>query len=314
MNARTLLLPLPVLLLSTGCVVSHHAVQPSALGTSRRSSELLQLVDQPGPLTVETVASADWKVARSGLINLDNPKAKAAHLDDSPEPIQIYFHVIRHPRFGTFIIDTGVDRAQRDSPKDSLFQGLVAKVMHTEWLVVREPLGDFLAKEKEPIKGVLLTHLHMDHISGMRDVPNDTPLYSGPNETSARSLQNFFVNDLSDKALAGKGALNEWSFQKDADGRFDGVLDVFGDGSLWAIWVPGHTEGSTAYLARTETGPVLFVGDTSHTVWGWDHEVEPGAFTADQHRNADSLEKLRALVAEHPSIAVRLGHQQPATR
>ncbi len=54
---------------------------------------------------------------------------------------------------------------------------------------------------------------------------------------------------------------------------------------------------------------MLFTGDTSHTRWGWENDVEPGTFTADQARNADSLARLRRLVQEHPEIDVRLGHQ-----
>lgn len=300
-------LVLVLLLTATGCVVSHHAVQPSTLGTASRSQSLLQLIDQPGPLTAETVASADWKVARGGLINLDNPKAKQAHLEDGPEPVQIFFHVLRHPKFGTFLIDTGVERAQAGDHENGLFHGLVGSAMHQEWLTVKEPLGDVTTKE--PIAGVLLTHLHLDHIAGMRDVPAATPVYAGPGETGSRALQNFFTNGVTDEALEGKGPINAWQFQPDADGRFDGVIDVFGDGSLFAIYVPGHTAGSTAYLARTESGPVLYVGDTCHTAWGWEHDVEPGEFTADQARNAQSLAKLRALAAEHPKLVVKLGHQ-----
>jgi glyoxylase-like metal-dependent hydrolase (beta-lactamase superfamily II) len=85
---------------------------------------------------------------------------------------------------------------------------------------------------------------------------------------------------------------------------------VFGDGSLWALLVPGHTPGSTAYLARTTKGPVLLTGDTCHTRWGWEHDVAPGSFTADHAANVESLKRLRALVAEHPAIDVRLGHQR----
>jgi N-acyl homoserine lactone hydrolase len=124
-----------------------------------------------------------------------------------------------------------------------------------------------------------------------------------------RSLANGVVRASINRAFAGQSALREWPFQPDPDGRFAGVLDVFGDGSLWAIHVPGHTAGSTAYLARTPNGPVLLTGDTCHTAWGWTHDVEPGTFTADHARNADSLDRLRRLVADHPAIQVRLGHQ-----
>jgi hypothetical protein len=61
-----------------GCNFSSHPTRPSHLGTSRKSSELLAVIEQPGPIEVETVASADWAVERSGVLNLDHPKAKAA--------------------------------------------------------------------------------------------------------------------------------------------------------------------------------------------------------------------------------------------
>ena len=87
------------------------------------------------------------------------------------------------------------------------------------------------------------------------------------------------------------------------------MLDVFGDGSFWAIWVPGHTAGSTAFVARTPNGPVLFTGDACHTTWGWQNGVEPGTFSEDQPKSAVSLSRLEKLVERHPHIDVRVGHQ-----
>jgi hypothetical protein len=37
--------------------------------------------------------------------------------------------------------------------------------------------------------------------------------------------------------------------------------------------------------------------------------VEPGDFTSDHERNLKSLKNMKALVARHPEIEVRLGHQ-----
>ena len=95
----------------------------------------------------------------------------------------------------------------------------------------------------------------------------------------------------------------------DPDGAFDGVVDVFGDRSFYALYVPGHSAGSTAYLARTTKGPVLLVGDACHTRFGWENGVEPGDFSADRERSARSLARLKKLVEAHPEIEVRLGHQ-----
>ena len=292
---------------------SHPAV-PSTLGTARSCAELDAVVDVPGPVSVETVIGADWAVPRAGLINLDNPKAKEAKLADGPEPIVVMFHAVRHPAHGLYLVDTGTERALRDDPDHSVMQGLAASVLHAKDMKVRVATSEWIAAQKEPVRGVFLTHLHTDHISGMRDVPNDVAVYTGPGETTERGMLNVFVRGITDAALAGKGPLQEWTFAPDAGGEFAGVVDVFGDGSFWAIHVPGHTAGSTAYLARTPGGPVLLTGDASHTVWGWQNGVEPGWFSADKKRSAESLARLEAFVGKHPAIEVRLGHQIGALR
>ncbi|MDB5216402.1 MAG: Beta-lactamase-like protein [Myxococcaceae bacterium] len=297
----------------TTCTPTTHGAVASDLGVARTTADLESVVDEPGPVAAETVVGADWEVDRSGLINLNHPEAKAAHLVDGPEPIIIPFHVIRHPRFGLFIVDTGVERALRDDPQHAALSGLAARVMKADKIRVRTDTSSWIAAQKEPLRGVFLTHLHLDHVSGMRDVPDDARVYTGPGESSATGFLNAFVRGPTDAALAGKGALQEWHYAgtgstTDAN-AFAGVVDVFGDRTVWAISVPGHTAGSTAYLARTPAGPVLFTGDACHTAWGWEHGVEPGTFSVDQARSADSLARLRAFVARHPRVDVRPGHQ-----
>ena len=110
-------------------------------------------------------------------------------------------------------------------------------------------------------------------------------------------------------ACGSHAPLREWGFETDPSGRFAGVADVFGDASVWALHVPGHSAGSTAYLVRAPKGPVLLVGDACHTAWGWRNGVEPGDFSHDKPLSRRSLEQLQALVRRHPTIDVRLGHQ-----
>jgi glyoxylase-like metal-dependent hydrolase (beta-lactamase superfamily II) len=88
------------------------------------------------------------------------------------------------------------------------------------------------------------------------------------------------------------------------------VVDVFGDQSVFALWVPGHTPGTTAYLVRSTKGPVLLVGDACHTRWGWENDVEPGGFSADIPASVVGFKQLRALAKEHSQLEVRLGHQR----
>lgn len=288
-----------------GLPASSHAVEPSDLGVVCSESEAVRELGRPGPIALETLVAADWEVPLSGLLNLDAPEARAAGLKDRDEPIQIFFYSVRHPEFGLFVVDTGVEWALANQPEASLLGGLVGDVMHRERIQVKLDMKTWLASQKEPLRGVFLTHMHTDHIEGLPDIPQDVPVYAGRGETHGREFSHAFTASITDQALSGHPPVREWQFP--ADER--GVLDVFGDGSFFALHVPGHTIGSTAYLARTNSGPVLMVGDTCHTAWGWKHGVEPGSFTADQKANRASLRWLKQLVEQHPQIQVRLGHQ-----
>jgi len=293
----------------TGCRASTHATRVATLGKPTSCQAMEALLERPGPIEVETVVGADWAVTRAGLIDLDDPKAKAAGLKDGDEPIQIFVHVVRHPTRGTFLIDSGVSRKLVEDPAGMGIGWVVRKFLHPEKIAVRTDTAALLRREPG-LTGVLLTHLHLDHISGVPDLPAGVPLYSGPGDAAERGFLLMFSQGTMDHLLAGHEALQELPFTPDPSGHFTGVLDLFGDGSLFAILVPGHTAGSVAYVARTPRGPVLFTGDTCHTRWGWEHDVPPGEFSMDHDHNRASLAALRGLAARHPALDVRLGHQR----
>jgi N-acyl homoserine lactone hydrolase len=292
-----------------GCSLSSHTLGKPALGRVSSSAEMERLIDQPGPIQLETINSADWTVALTGLLNLDSPAAIQAGLKDREEPIQVYAHLLKHPQRGYFIVDTGVSQKLVDDPGKEGVNWLVQKVMHLERLHIRKSTGEILQGMDGKLSGVFFSHLHVDHISGMPDIANDVPLYIGATESTETSFKNMFVRGLTDQLLKGKQPLQEWHFQPDPQNKFEGIIDVFEDGSVFVISVPGHTSGSVAFLIRTTRGPVLLTGDACITRWGWDHTVEPGDFTADHEQNLKSLKSMKNLVAMHPQIEVRLGHQ-----
>lgn len=297
------------LLTLTGCAATSHPTTPATLGAPSSTTSLEAVVDQPGPVEVETIVSARWQVDRSGLLDLNDPRARAAGLVDGPEPIDLYIHVLHHPQKGTFLVDSGVERAFVADPSHAVVHGTFGNLAHLERMVVERDMASVVGAPPQPIQGVFLTHLHLDHVLGLRDLPSSVPVFVGAGDAEDTSFMNLFERSVYDAALEGKGALREVRLAPDPDGTFAGVADVFGDGSFWAIAVPGHTPGSLAFVARTPHGPVLFTGDACHTAWGWRHGVGPGTFSDDVPQSAASLARLQRFAARHPALQVRLGHQ-----
>lgn len=297
------------------CTATTHVPRPAKLGRPASVAALTDAIARPGPIRFTRVVAADWVVARSGLVNLDHPTARAAGLVDGDEPIEIFLYVLEHPSAGDFLVDSGVAADFLDGASDAT-SALVESVMGTERLEIHVSTAEWLAGRERPISGVFLTHVHLDHVMGLPDVPIDVPAYVGPGETRARAFLNLFTQGSIDRTIGRARRIEEWGFVVDGaaagspEAFAPAVLDVFGDGSLWAIHVPGHTPGSTAFLVRSTEGPKLLVGDTSHTRWGWENGVEPGSFTADHAANAASLAWLKRLARAHPAIEVHLGHQR----
>ena len=305
---RKLMLVFIVAALSA-CTQTNHPSTPSRLGKPVSSMTMEALIDTPGPIELKTVASADWVADLSGLLNLDDPAALQAGLKDHEESIQIYTHLLRHPTQGFFMVDTGVSKQLVADPAGAGVGLVVRKFGKIEKMQVHEDTSSAIKSQGVPLKGVFLTHLHFDHISGMPDVPKNVPFFTGPGEAAESKFENFFVQGMEDRFFDARPAIQEFQFTRDPDRKLEGVIDVFGDGSLFAILTPGHTEGHVSYLARTPTGPVLLTGDACHTRWGWEHGVEPGSYTFDRERERKSLLALKALSERHPKMIVKLGHQ-----
>ena len=276
-----------------------------------RRADLVAALAQPGTVELETINSADWAVERSGLINLGNPVAKEAGLVDGDEQIQVFFHVIRHPTKGTFIVDTGRgDGAARRAGEVGDERAGAQRHAHGEADGAPGPgrVGGEGGASSTASSSPTCTSITSPAWPTCRRA---RPVFTGPGEAKDSQFMYLFVRGSADQALEGKPALSEWQFTADAAGalrrRAGRLRGRLGVGALGAR---ATRPGSTAYLVRTTKGPVLLTGDASHTRWGWEHHVEPGTFTGDAPRGVESFQKLQAFAAAHPEIEVRLGHQR----
>lgn len=297
-------LVMPVVLLGApGCatVATVHPRAAADLGTASRGSALEASLTRPGVVGFEQVAFARWTAGRAAFIDRDDPRTAA--VPKGTEGATIFAYVIDHPRFGRYLIDGGVSR-----DLEPRLNPLMRRALRDLDVRIERTTGERLAGEGAP-RAVFLTHLHFDHVGGVMDLADGTPVYVGAGDAEERNLMHRLTGRPADIALEGKGPLREWVFAPDPDEVFAGVIDVFGDGSVWALSLPGHSPGSTGYLINAVGGPKLVTGDAVSIRLGWDQELPQPLPKGARAEARASVEALRRFAVAHPQVAVFLGHQ-----
>ncbi len=280
---------------------TRHPVIPAELGTEASSANLEASMDQPGIVTFRQIRLATWTGGRGTFLDRSDPRTGS--VPQGFEEADIYIYVLDHPVHGRYLIDAGVSR-----DLEARLNPLMRKALVDLNLRIAHDTSEALAGETAP-KGVFLTHLHIDHVGGLIDLDPTIPAYVGPGEASERNRLNGLLGHPIDAILDGRPPLQEWRFTPDPAGRFDGMVDVFGDGSVWALHVPGHTPGSTAYLIHAVDGPKLVTGDAVQIRLAWDQDLPQPLKGAAKIQAERSAAQLRRLVADHPDVQVLLGHQ-----
>ena len=102
---------------------------------------------------------------------------------------------------------------------------------------------------------------------------------------------------------------------------FERVLDLLGDGSIWAISTPGHSPNHVSYLVNAQSGPVLITGDACAYHAQFEHRIRPSPGVDDQEvadplarRSSRALRSVptaaghgRTRAASTPLSAIHLG-------
>ena len=270
--------------------------------------DLREILQKPTAIELVSLNTGVVSLDKTLLLNRDNPRIK--NFQDDGSPLLVYAHLIRHPRRGDFLVDSGLDESFARSDSGNI------KRMGRLWMALagitfsqkaKTDLLSLLKIEKANPRAVYLTHLHLDHTTGLPALPADIKIYIGPGEA-----QDPF-NQVDSGHLDRFETLHELDF---ADavmlaplGR---ALDVFGDGSFWAIHTPGHTDGHLSYLVNGESGAVLLVGDALHMQWGFNNAVGPAGGTAKRNAQAQiTAERILKFSKMYPEVTIFFGHQPP---
>ena len=116
------------------------------------------------------------------------------------------------------------------------------------------------------IDTIIVSHFHADHVAGLRDFPAARFVASraGYGDFASRrgfsALRRGYVPALVPADFAARAQLLDAPSGPPLPG-LGPAHDLWGDGSLLLVALPGHARGQIGLLAHTERGRVLFAAD-----------------------------------------------------
>lgn len=225
---------------------------------------------------------------------------------DEEQWVPVLSYLVEHPKYGNLLLDAGMRSGDCSFGVRPLF-----------WIPCRNKtfsnIVSQLKKHNFNIKDlnyILISHFHGDHISGLDEIMKQSKpvIITTQSEIAAVKssfrLLNGYLNDLlkSDLTVATiDSGLQNMPIVEQAN-------DFFGDGSVWLIPTPGHSEGQISVILNTISTPILFTFDASHLKKGFELGIPPG-FTFDREYAEKSLNRLRKFKEAYPTLKVIYGHE-----
>lgn len=165
-----------------------------------------------------------------------------------------------------------------------------------------------------PIQKVIISHGHWDHASGVPDFP-EAQIFAAEEEMHSISHPESGAATVWPSQVAAPGT--RWSplvLQPIAYKGYAQSLDLFNDGSVVLVAMPGHTEGSIGMFVTVDSGKCyFFIGDVAWKTGA----VQVGApkFWAasmvvdrDRDQTLRSVEQVRDVARQHPDLVVVPAH------
>ncbi len=222
--------------------------------------------------------------------------------------------LVRHPQ-GAFLFDAGLGTHAGAHFADAMPFWLRPLMQYTQHVPAKRALG----AEAGMIGRIILSHMHWDHVGGVEDFPQAEVLAGRKDyelATGGGAAHALFVPGQIDEA-------NPWrlvDFTGGAYENFDRSQDLFGDGTVVLVPLPGHTPGALGMFVNLRSGKrFFFVGDAVWAIEGF--RIPAPKFWVSRllvdHDSAEterSLLRVARLMRHDPDLIVVPAHDEAVQR
>jgi glyoxylase-like metal-dependent hydrolase (beta-lactamase superfamily II) len=224
--------------------------------------------------------------------------------------------LVEHPGAGPVLVDTGFHPSVASDPKQSLRIG-ARLYKGIEMDADQAVPAQLRARGIDPaaVRIVVMTHMHLDHASGISELPDATFVLSAAEWDAAaqpRGQLRGYVRRQFNYAFDCR-TLDFESGQADSFASFGRAFDLFGDGSVRVVFTPGHTHGHMSVVLRLAAREALLAGDAIYTLKTLRDSHLP-AVMADEHLFRRSLKEIQLYAEATPSALIVPGHDWDAWR
>ncbi|WP_139488077.1 N-acyl homoserine lactonase family protein [Brevibacillus dissolubilis] len=197
--------------------------------------------------------------------------------EDDKLHVPISTYLLEHPQ-GLILVDAGLHTDIRVDAQAHLgmLNNLVMKAKLPPGQAIHEQLEEMGIRPRD-LDYVVLTHFHTDHVSGLKHVAEAKRIITSEQEWEAANCLNpSYVPEMWEGVEVETFASKEIPF-----GPYREGIDLLGDGSIYVMNAPGHTEGHTSLLVKTESGWVYLASDAGYANASFVERIMPGIRTSD---------------------------------